>query len=46
MIKGEFSEISGIYKSTHREDTFVVVPKKDTGEIVMAYNTNAFEYKN
>lgn len=35
----------GIYKSTHREDVFIVVTKKDTSEIVMAYHTDFFEYK-
>ena len=33
-----------IFQSTHREDTMIVVTKKDTGEIVMAYHTDFFEY--
>lgn len=31
---------------THCGDVFWVVTKKDTGEIVMAYHTDFFEYKN
>lgn len=34
-----------IFRSTHREDVFIVVTKKDTNEIVMAYHTDFFEYK-
>ena len=35
-----------LYNETHRGDTFITVAKKSTGEIIMAYNTEAFEYKN
>ena len=35
-----------IFQRTHREDAFFVVTKKDTDEIVMAYHTDVFEYKN
>ena len=34
-----------IYESTHREDTMIVVTKKDSGDIVMAYHTDLFEYR-
>ena len=37
---------SDIYHTTHRGDTLIVVTKKDTGEIVVAYHTDIFEYKN
>ena len=37
---------SQIYAATHREDTVVVVTDKRTGEIVMAYHTDIFEYVN
>ena len=33
-------------QSTHPRDLFLTVTKKDTGEIVMAYPTEYFEYKN
>ena len=36
----------GIYRTTHRGDTLIVVTKKDTGKIVVAYHTEFFEYKN
>ena len=36
----------GIYHTTHRGDTLIVVTKKDKGEIVIAYHTDIFEYKN
>ena len=36
----------GIYNSTHRGDTMITVTEKNTGNIVIAYNTNIFEYKN
>ena len=35
-----------IYNSSHRGDVFMVVTKKKTREVVMAYNTEFFEYKN
>lgn len=35
-----------VFNVTHRGDTMTVVTKKDTGEIVVAYNNNLFEYKN
>lgn len=35
----------GIYRTTHRGDALIVVTKKDTGDIVVAYNTDIFEYK-
>ena len=35
-----------VFNNTHRGDTMTVVTKKSTGEIVVAYNTNLFEYKN
>ena len=35
-----------LYQSTHPRDLFLTVTKKDTGEIVMAYPTEYFEYKN
>ena len=35
-----------VFNTTHRGDTMTVVTKKDTGEIVVAYNNNLFEYKN
>lgn len=36
----------GIYQTTHRGDHLLVVTKKDTGKIVVAYHTELFEYKN
>ncbi|MBQ8416715.1 MAG: hypothetical protein IJX13_07475 [Clostridia bacterium] len=36
----------GIYRTTHRGDTLIVVTKKDTGKIIVAYHTDFFEYKN
>ena len=35
-----------LYQLTHRGDLFTVVTKKATGEIVVAYPTEYFEYKN
>ncbi len=35
-----------IYQSTHPYDQFWTVTKKDTGEIIMAYPAEYFEYKN
>lgn len=35
-----------IYGETHRGDAFIVVTKRSTGKIVVAYNTEIFEYKN
>ena len=35
----------GVYHTTHRGDTMTVISEKATGEIVMAYNTDIFEYK-
>lgn len=35
-----------LYQTTHRGDIFWVVTKKDTCEIVVAYPTEYFEYKN
>ena len=35
-----------IHNTTHRGDTLIVVTKRDKGEIVVAYNTEIFEYKN
>ena len=34
-----------IYQSSHRGDPFIIVVKKDSEEIVMAYPTDFFEYK-
>jgi len=34
-----------LYKNTHAGDTFIVVTKKADNKIVMAYNTDIFEYK-
>ena len=34
----------GIFNATHRDDRMIVVTKKDTGEIVVAYHTDIFEY--
>lgn len=34
-----------IYQNTHRGDTMIVVTKKKTEEIVMAYHTDFFQYK-
>ncbi|MBR6682128.1 MAG: hypothetical protein IKL40_03995 [Clostridia bacterium] len=36
---------SKLYKNTHAGDTFIVVTKKADNKIVMAYNTDIFEYK-
>lgn len=36
----------GVFHSTHRGDTMLVVTDKKTDRIVMAYNTELFEYKN
>ena len=36
----------GIYQGAHREDVFIVVTNKHTNEIVVAYHTDVFEYKN
>lgn len=35
---------SSIYHSTHRGDLFLVVTKKGTGDIIVAYNTNLFDF--
>ena len=35
-----------VFQSTHRGDTMTVVTKKFTDTVVMAYNTEFFEYKN
>ncbi len=34
-----------IHENAHRGDTFILVVKRDTGEIAMAYSTELFEYK-
>ncbi len=34
-----------IYNSTHRGDTMITVTEKKSGKIVVAYNTEFFEYK-
>ena len=34
-----------IFQNSHREDTFIVVRSKQTGEIAMAYPAAYFEYK-
>ena len=36
----------GIHHTTHRGDALIVVTKRDKGEIVVAYHTDIFEYKN
>lgn len=36
---------AAIFQSSHRGDGFIVVTKKDTGKIAMAYHTDFFEYK-
>ena len=36
----------GVYNTTHRGDTMIVVTEKNTDKIVVAYNTDIFEYKN
>lgn len=35
----------GIFNSTHRGDTMIVITTKKSKEIVVAYNTEIFEYK-
>ena len=35
-----------VYQNTHMEDTMIVVTKKRSGKIVMAYNTDIFTYVN
>ena len=35
-----------VYKIIHIGDSVTTVTKKSTGEIVMAYNNEIFEYKN
>ena len=35
----------GIFNSTHRGDTMIVVTEKSSGQIVIAYHTEIFEYK-
>ena len=35
----------GVCNSTHRGDTMIIVTEKSSGEIVVAYNTEIFEYK-
>ena len=35
----------GIYNSTHRGDTMIVVTEKNSGKIFVAYNADIFEYK-
>ena len=35
-----------IHNSTHRGDTMLVVTRKSSGDIVVAYNAEFFEYKN
>ena len=36
----------GVYNTTYRGDTMIVVTEKSTGAIIVAYNTDIFEYKN
>ena len=36
----------GVYKTTHRGDTMLAVTDKRTDTIIVAYNTEIFEYKN
>ena len=36
----------GIFQTTQKGDVMTVVAKKDTGRIVVAYNSAIFEYKN
>lgn len=36
----------GVYETTHRGDTMLIATDKRTDKIVMAYNTEIFEYKN
>ena len=36
----------GVYNSTHREDSMIVVTKRASGDVVMAYHADIFEYKN
>ena len=36
----------GVYNTTHRGDTMIVVTEKNTGKIVVAYSAEYFEYKN
>ena len=36
---------TGIFLSTKKGDRMIVVTKKDTGMVVMAYHTDIFEYK-
>ena len=35
-----------VYESAQSGDTFIVVTKKSTGKVFVAYNTRFFEYKN
>ena len=35
----------GIRNSTHRGDTMIVITEKSSGKIVVAYNTDIFDYK-
>ena len=37
---------SAVYQSIHRADSMIVVTNKDTDEIIVAYHTDFFEYKN
>ena len=34
----------GIRNSTHRGDTMIVITEKNSGKIVVAYNTEFFDY--
>ena len=35
----------GAFQEAHRGDTFIVVTQKSSGKIIMAYDTDIFEYK-
>ena len=44
-VERQMSEFS-VYESAQSGDTFIVVTKKSTGKVFVAYNTRFFEYKN
>ena len=44
-VERRMSEFS-VYESAQSGDTFIVVTKKSTGKVFVAYNTRFFEYKN
>ena len=43
-LAGNVSSVS-VFDSTHKGDSFITVSDKNSGEVVVAYNENLFDYK-